>query len=96
MNPSPTPIADIQALVAAHFYLPVRLMRSPDQTKPAPRARHVAMFLVHTKLGKGRKTIARFFKCDPGTVLYGIRQTRKLIDEDPAMAETVRILEQRL
>lgn len=88
---STTPIADIQALVAEHYELPARVMRSREMAWPAPEARQVAMYLAYYALGKRVCEIGRRFNRDHTTVAHGVRK----VAQDDKLLTTARTLYER-
>lgn len=86
-------LAEIQAIVACHYELPVRIMRDATRFRVHARPRQVSMYLsrhlTHLSLPEiGRRHGGR----DHTTVLHALRQIDRLRATDPILDRAVREL----
>ena len=90
------PIAEIQAVVAAYYKQPRRIMLNREPCLPAPQVRQVAMYLSHVLLGKSKSAIARAFRMDRTTIHYGIAVVAERIQASTELDLEVRELKSLL
>jgi chromosomal replication initiator protein len=73
----------IQALVSAHFKVPVQLLTSSKRSKEVAMARQVAMYLSRELTKSSLPDIGKQFGGkDHTTVLHGYKQIKRLIEHD--------------
>lgn len=87
----------IVGLVAGHFRIPAKDIRSKSRTRSLVTPRHVSMYLARqlTPLSLGQ--IGAYFSgCDHTTVLHACRKVESSLDADPALSGAVRHLHDEL
>jgi chromosomal replication initiator protein len=89
-------IANIQAVVAHHYGLPCRLMRSRSQYWSHAHPRQVAMYLAHQITNRQKTVIGREFNRDHTTVLHAIRAVAARRAADPQLDADIRAIEAAL
>jgi chromosomal replication initiation ATPase DnaA len=90
-------VTHIQALVAAYYKIPVRIMTSARGTREESGARQVAMYLAYELTPKSLPDLAkRFGLKDHTTVLHAIRCTQRRMLEDAEIEADLRALRERL
>lgn len=90
-------IGEIARATAGHFALKVADLRSPSRRRAVVTARGVAMYLARTLTGMSYQQIGRYFGGrDHTTVSYGCLTTEKLLETEPAIRESVELLQRRL
>jgi chromosomal replication initiation ATPase DnaA len=90
-------VTHIQALVAAYYQIPVRIMTSARGTNEQARARQVAMYLAYELTPKSLPELGRRFgNRDHTTILHGIRCTQRRMLEDAEIEADVKALRERL
>ncbi|WP_416899797.1 MAG: chromosomal replication initiator protein DnaA [Minwuia sp.] len=90
-------IDEIQKKVAEHFSIKVTEMSSSRRARAVARPRQVAMYLAKKLTTRSFPEIGRKFgNRDHTTVLHGVRRIEELIQDDPSLAEDVRLLEAAL
>jgi hypothetical protein len=89
-------VAEIQLAVAADFAIPVGEMTSARRTQPFAFARQVAMYLSRELTPYSLPHIGRMFRRDHTTILYGIKTIEAKIAADPALAERIVGIRDRL
>lgn len=90
-------VAEIQRAVAVYFGLSVEELLSPVRGRRIARPRQIGMYLAK-ELGK-RSTPdigQRFGGRDHTTVIHAVRQVKRLMAEDPDVANDVRVLRRAL
>lgn len=88
---APLPVSKelITRRVALHFGVGYFELRKPGRYHYIVRPRWVACYLMTHVLGSGRSAIARYFKQDHATVLYGIRKIERLMLTDADLCHSV-------
>lgn len=89
-------IADIQAVVAEYFGIPVLEMKSQRRARTVARPRQVAIYLARRITRHSLPEIGRRFDRDHTTVIHAIRTVEKLRADDPEIDRAVRTLEARI
>ena len=90
-------IREITRATARHFSLKVADLRSPSRRRAVVTARGVAMYLARTLTGMSYQQIGSYFGGrDHTTVSYGCTTTEKLLETEPAIRESVEVLQRRL
>lgn len=90
-------IDEIQKRVAEHFSIKITEMSSSRRARAVARPRQIAMYLAKKLTTRSFPEIGRKFgNRDHTTVLHGVRRIEELIQDDPSLAEDVRLLEAAL
>ncbi|MCB2188846.1 MAG: chromosomal replication initiator protein DnaA [Deltaproteobacteria bacterium] len=90
---NPGQIRDAAAQV---FGLPVAELTGKSRKKHLTRARNVAMYLCRRHTDASYAAIGREFNRDHATVMYGVGQVERGLDQEPKLAQEVAFLEKRL
>lgn len=90
-------IQNIQAVVANFYGLPTTAMTTAQRGRSMAHPRQVAMYLASELTEKSLPDIGRRFGGrDHTTILYGIREVQKRIENDVEVAADVEALRKRL
>lgn len=96
MTPLPT-LADITALVAAHYSMPEADLVSRCQRRSVSHPRQLAAWLAHECTRFSRTEISEHLGGrDPTTISYAVRIVRERMEQDPKLALVGRALKERL
>lgn len=96
-NGQPVGLHEVGAATARFFRLKPSELRGPSRRQAVVAARGVAMFLARRLTNKSLDQIGQFFGGrDHTTVMYGCRQTEKLVKSDPAIGRAVEQLQEKL
>jgi hypothetical protein len=91
--PSYPPIAKIIAIVARHYAVTARDIKSERRTADIVRPRQVVMYLAKTLTLRSLPYIGHHLGGkDHTTVLHGVRKITRLVAEDPALAAEIEAL----
>jgi chromosomal replication initiator protein len=98
---SRTTFLGVEALIAvvADFYgLHPRALKSRLRSQTVVNARHVAIYLVRTRLGNSYPEIGRVFGRDHSTVLMAVRKIESWakLGQEPRLFEDIKAIELRL
>ena len=90
-------VDDIQKKVADFYHIKLADMSSPSRTREVARPRQIAMFLAKQLTTKSYPDIGRHFGGrDHTTVMHAVKHIQALREQDPALAEDLRLLESLL
>ena len=90
-------VDDIQKKVADFYHIKLADMSSPSRAREVARPRQIAMFLAKQLTTKSYPEIGRNFGGrDHTTVMHAVKHIQELREQDPALAEDLRLLESLL
>jgi chromosomal replication initiator protein len=92
----PLPPASVMALVARHFGLRVRDLRSASRSPRVSTPRHIAMYLVREHCNLSFPEIGRRFARHHTTVIHGCRAAERRLEENGSAAAAIRLLEKEV
>ncbi len=88
---------DILRVVAEHYGVRPEELRGRGRSKEVVLPRQVAMYLIRELTGASLPEIGQFFQGrDHTTVLYAIQKVQELREQDPAMRQLLRELQEQL
>lgn len=87
---------EIEAAIIRNFRVPANLFYSRCRAHPVSHPRQLAMMLTRDLVGMTLPQIGRRHQRDHTTVLHGIREARKRIETDPALALKVAAIKRTL
>jgi chromosomal replication initiator protein len=93
---NPISIRMIQRVVAEHFKLPMDILLSVRRYRPLPMARQIGYHLARELTIHSFPAIARLFKNDHSTVIYGCKKIKKAIAHDPKLASEIETIKTKI
>jgi Bacterial dnaA protein helix-turn-helix len=92
-----TPMGRIMRAVAEEFEIPLAMIRSRSRVATVVVPRHVMALLAKELTNMSGNQIGKMLgQCDHSTILYGIASVMHKIARDPALAEKVQRLRDKL
>jgi chromosomal replication initiator protein len=95
-RPGPVPPETVTSLIARHFNLRVRDLRSATRSPRITTPRQIAMYLLRQHCSLSYPEIGQRFGRHHTTALHSVRQIARQLEENGSLRSTVRLLEKEL
>lgn len=95
-QPGPVPPEAVIALIARHFNLRIRDLRSATRSPRITTPRQIAMYLLRRHCSLSYPEIGQRFGRHHTTALHSVRQISRRLDENGSLRSSVRLLEKEL
>ena len=89
-------MSDVLRVVAAHFNVPLELLKGSGRAREVVVPRQVAMYLIRDLTTHSLPEVGMFFGRDHSTVLHSTQKVSEQLGRDPELAQQIETLRRRL